>query len=222
MNKKFKWVMEEPALMDAQDQYQWLTYGSYDRLFVIDELWLQSLQLFSVEKIYLPLGGDDGVFKPMICKKDIDILFLDISSLPSNDLTTQLARKKIISLLREQGLNPFVLKKKLAADQLNQFYNRAKIVVYINPLLLKTDFANVVYDVLLSGAFLLTDYKTNADKLFNSQLTTFKNIDQLVEQLNYFLKHENEAQKRSEVLREIVLNKHTMTQRRDFISRKFI
>jgi hypothetical protein len=66
---KFKWVMEEPALISTKDQYRWLEYGSYDRLFVIDELWAQSLQLFPVEKIYLPLGGDDDFFKPLAAKK---------------------------------------------------------------------------------------------------------------------------------------------------------
>lgn len=215
MEKRFKWVMEEPALMDNDNQYRWLEYGSYNRLFVVDELWAQSLQLFSAEKIYLPMGGDDLIFKPISTKKDINVLFLDISSVPEDDLSTKLVRKKIIRWLRERGFNPFVFSKKTSGPVLNELYNRAEIIVYINPLLLKTDFSNVVYDILLSGSFLLTDHKTNAEKLFDGQLTTFKNSNQLVNHLTYFLNHEDEAKEKVKILQEIVLQNHTIRKRRE-------
>jgi spore maturation protein CgeB len=147
-------------------------------------------------------------------KKDINVLFLDF---PKDDLTTKFGRKKVLNYLREKGFNPFVLKKNIDSQRLNQFYNRAKIIIYLNPLLLKTDFANVVYDVLLSGSFLLTDYKTNAEKLFDNQLITFKTLDQLVGQLNYFLSHEKEAKTQAKILREIVLKSHTMRKRQEYL-----
>lgn len=210
--------MEEPAFIDPNHQYRWLDYGSYNRLFVIDELWAQSLQLLPVEKIYLPLGGDSVLFQPIASRKDVDVLFLDIPSLPGNDLTTQFGRRKILGWLRGKGINPLVVRGAVAGRQLNRFYNRAKVVVYLNPLLLKTDFATVVYDVLLSGSFLLTDHKTNAEKLFDGQLVTFTDVDQLADQVRYFLYHQQEAHERANRLRSIVFNRHTMGKRREVIA----
>lgn len=212
--------MEEPALIDSRDPYCWLDYGSCEKLFVIDELWAQSLQLFPNEKIYLPLGGDNSVFKPSVVEKDIDILFLDTPSLPEDDLSTKFGRKKYLNWLRNESLYPFVLKGNISSQKLNQFYNRAKVVIYINPLLLKTDFSNVVYDVLLSGSFLLTDYKTNADKLFDGKLATFKNLDQLIEKTNYFLNYQEETRERAEILRKIVLERHTISKRQELIKQQ--
>ena len=59
------WVVEEPAQIDSLNPYSWADYSYYDKFFVIDELWAQSLQYFSQPKIYLPLAGDEKKYKPL-------------------------------------------------------------------------------------------------------------------------------------------------------------
>ncbi|MBI3589601.1 MAG: glycosyltransferase [Candidatus Liptonbacteria bacterium] len=226
------WVMEEPAAIDVYHSTGWLNYSAYSHLFVIDELWAQSLQLFNIPKFYLPMAGDNRLYKKLSFQKDIDLLFVGSFFPDDRHIVSGFGRAILLSHLQQAGLNfkvrgdgfrkirYFFPKLKATApreDQLNKLYNRSKVIIYINPLLLKTDFSEPVFDIALSGNFLITDAKINTPKLFNNELVTITTARELLDTVESFLSDNNAREHISQKIRSIAFNQHTYHKRAEAI-----
>ena len=206
------WITNEPAIMaDSQNPHRWLNFVNYDHLFVVDELWQQSLQMMTVPKTYLPWAGND-IYRPLGLKKDIDILFMGEMTPANGYFSSGFGRALILNKLLKMGLPvtaivPGIQKffyyfpelkkyryinRSFSDYQLNQFYNRSKIIVYINDLMLKTDFDQAIFNISLSKDFVITDSKLNQEKLFGPNMVTIKNFEELLNKIKYYLIHEDE------------------------------
>ena len=225
------WVLEEPAAADIYHPFGWMNYSSYSRLFVIDELWTQSLQLFPAPKTYLPIAGDDAVYKSLDIKKDIEVLFVGSFFPEDRHIVSGFGRAVLLDCLNRAGFSVKVVgngAKKIRfffphlkvdavedsrAFSLNELYNRAKVVIYINPLLLKTDFDQHVFEIALSGAFFITDRKVNALKLFENELSVIHAPEELISETKRFLGDPAERDRIRKNVRSIALRRHTYRRR---------
>lgn len=206
------WITNEPAVMaDSRKPHCWLRFVNYDHLLVVDELWQQSLQMMTVPKTYLPWAGNN-IYRPLGLKKDIDILFVGEMTPANGHFSSGWGRALILNKLLKANLpitaiapgirkffyyfpelkNYRYINRSFSDYRLNQFYNRSKIIIYINDLMLKTDFDQAIFNIALSKNFVITDSKINQNKLFGSNLVTIKNFEELLDKVRHYLTHENE------------------------------
>jgi len=202
------WVTDEAATLDEDDPCRWFNFSAYDHIFCVDELWGQSFQLFPIPRSYMPFAGDVRAYKlGNNAKKDIDVLFLGDFFPPHPHTASGYGRAVILSSILHEGISVAVCGSGLRAiaryfpeirtaqviphpkssEARNALYNRAKITVFLNPMLLKTDFTSELYNIALSGAFILTDEKKNAKKLFGETLQTFQNRTELISKIKQYL-----------------------------------
>lgn len=227
------WVTDEAAALDEDDPYRWLNFSAYDRLYCVDELWAQSLQLFPIPKIYLPFAGDSVAYMPDIIDKDIDVLFLGDFYPSHPHIASGYGRAVILSSILNEDISvvgcgpgvrsmaPYIQRLKsvpvMALPESpaarNKLYNRAKIIICLSRMLLKTDYDPEIYNMALSGAFILTDGKENAKKLFGETLETFHTRSELVGKTKYYLLHDAERIEVAKKMRAVVAERHTYKDR---------
>jgi spore maturation protein CgeB len=106
--------------------------------------------------------------------------------------------------------------------ELSALYNKAKINVNLTQVQFIDSVPQRIYHLLNSGAFLLTNYSEELDKLFKTSvhLESFKNFEEMTEKVNYYMKNEDERIKIAESGQKEFLDKHRMKDRLLFICSK--
>lgn len=103
-------------------------------------------------------------------------------------------------------------------DNLNNVYNKAKIVIDINRIVIRNGFTQRAFDVPASGAFLLTSSKPIVNDLFvtsgeEQNIAVFKSAAELYAGIDYYLSHESERKDIAARGMETVLGFHTYDHR---------
>lgn len=95
--------------------------------------------------------------------------------------------------------------------QLPRLYNASKINLNITLFSLKTAVNQRVFDVPACGGFLLTDYRRDLNELFRlgKEVVSYKDRDELVELVRYFLRHPDEREEIAKRGQARVLKEHT-------------
>jgi spore maturation protein CgeB len=101
---------------------------------------------------------------------------------------------------------------------LSETYQRTKITVDINRLVIRDGFTQRVFDCLAAGGFVLTSHKKVVEELFSrsgpsQEIAVFTNETDLRRQIDYFLKHDDERRAIAERGRKKVLARHTYAHR---------
>ena len=104
-------------------------------------------------------------------------------------------------------------------DELYKYYSSCKILLNDHwEDMRDLDFpSNRLFDALACGTFVISDDIPSAKTLFDGNIVTYRDADDLDEKINYYL---NNPQKREELAKkgkEIVLNNHTFDNRVDEI-----
>jgi hypothetical protein len=229
------WITEEPANIEPRNPFRWLNFEPYSHIFAVDKLWAQSLQLFPIPKTYLPFGGFVPAEFSRMQKQDIDVLFVGdlfprypdtISGYGRRIILKKLLQANLISKAITPGFsktdflspelgeyNAKIIDRDFTTDEMVSWYRRARIIVYIGSLLFKTDFDAALYRMIFEGAFVITDFRTNADKLWDSALPAVKSINELQEKIHWYLLNEDERKKTAEKLATIASARHTYAER---------
>ena len=94
-------------------------------------------------------------------------------------------------------------------------YSSAKINLNISSHQLVTSLNQRAFDVPACGAFLLTDFKEDATRLFSpgDDIVIYRDLDDLKTNVDYFLEHEDERMDIAARARERVLREHTYAHR---------
>lgn len=100
-------------------------------------------------------------------------------------------------------------------ENLSNLYQRYKINLNISSLQLETSLNNRLFDVFASEAFLLTDYKSDLEKIVPQYIDkiTYQNVEDLNSKIEYYLVNENERKEITSEIKNIVLCNHTYMDR---------
>lgn len=103
----------------------------------------------------------------------------------------------------------------LSSEESVQVYRRAKIVLNMNT---EPPVAGVnlkTFEIAAAGGFQLSDYRSDVTKLFeiDKEITIFKNEEELVEKVRYYLAHETERKHIARAGWERVQRDHTLDKR---------
>lgn len=100
-------------------------------------------------------------------------------------------------------------------SDLNQAYSSCKILLndHWDDMRIKDFPSNRLFDAFASEAFIISDDFPSADSIFEGNLITYENVDDLNSKINYYLTHEKERKLKSKKGREIVLKNHTFNKR---------
>ncbi len=108
-------------------------------------------------------------------------------------------------------------------EDLAKIYNSTKVNININPQG-KSSINYRVFSVLAAGGFLLTDERDDLKKYFeiSKHLETYKNNDDLIDKIDFYLKNLNIAQKIAQLGRFEVIESNTFSARASYILKKAI
>ncbi|MDK2932827.1 MAG: spore maturation protein CgeB [Clostridiales bacterium] len=123
-----------------------------------------------------------------------------------------------VNLYGEQNFSEFTGRYMGVANHLDvmpKVFKISKINLNLTRIMFKSGLPMRVFDVLGSGGFLITNYKSDLDKCFEigKDLVVFDNMEDLREKVEYYLAHEDE---RLTIIRngyEKVKNQHTYEHR---------
>ena len=77
--------------------------------------------------------------------------------------------------------------------------------------------SNRLFDALACGTFVISDKIPSAETLFEGNVITYENAEDLNEKIKYYLSHDEERRMIAEKGKEIVLKNHTFDNRVDTI-----
>ena len=202
----------------------------YDHIFSHDPFYVNEMKKKGAKNVsYLPLATDPGQYRNIEVSEeeqsqyDFDVCFVGA---PFHN------RIKILDSLCEFKLGVFgdgwgiwhrlkfrkipeYYKGKASGEKVLKLYKSSKIVLNIHGPEAKEGVNTRTFDIPMCGAFELTDYKPEMDKLFKpgEEIVYYKNIDELKSLVRFYL---NNPEKRKVIIakgKERVLNSHTWNHR---------
>lgn len=239
--KKIKsavWFTEDPYYMDLSASLS----HYYDYVFTIDSAAMEYYRENGHKHTYqLPLATEPSIFQPMEVdhryKSDICIVgFPYPERLQYIQLLLQKTPYKITLVGKWKNLlYPYLTNPNLAIHEgwvepsvASKYYNGAKIVLNSHrPYNLQQNqnrvgiagktINNRTFDVAACETFQLIDYKEDLPKFFveNEEIAVYRDRDDLLDKINYFMKNEEERNKIAANARKKVLNEHTFKHRLD-------
>lgn len=223
------YVIDDPLLRRT-----WMhDIGAYSHIFVIDDSWMGYLEFFNPEKIFfLPQCADHRIFKPTNIKEDYDIGFGGNLGLRMPNAPSGFLRAQILNFLAEHGYkiiafapgikNTFEYYPALknidyfdgykSHKELNELYNRSKIVLSIHSPQFKTGLSPRVFEAAFAKSFQLIEYKKDIKKLLPGN-PSFKSNKELLKQVKFYLNNSDKRHKISEKEYQFSLKHHTFKSR---------
>ncbi len=140
--------------------------------------------------IFLTQGVDKGLFRPLSVEKDIDVCFVGSATKE---------RVGLIDYLRSRRINvthygPATENGAIYMEDLVRLYCRSRIVLNLNQS--SIGFSIRVFQVLGTGAFLLSEYCPDLARLFNKkeELDWFHTKEECAELITYYLDHPSDRE----------------------------
>lgn len=168
---------------------------------------------FSSPVRFFPFGMAKDIFN---CNKELKDRNIDIASIGSNDAGFYGKRRMAINAIKSH----FASKYRLSLDRKAYLHDLANI--YGNSKIVFNQSANTIKSINMRlfegmgcGALVFSDYVPGMEKLFieNTHYVSFKNQNELIEKMDYYLKNTEEAQIIATAAYEHLLNNHTYEHR---------
>lgn len=210
---------------------------AYDIVHLYDLIYsyeLTDIQLLEKENIYAkPSMGsfDEYQYFPMSCEKDIDVSFVGKMYPERKELLNRLMvdlpnvkfsfygeyaklRHPILFFQWLFSKKRRVFKNKnIHFSKTNEIYNRSKICLNVHCAQTKKGWSSRLPEILGSGAFQIVDYNEAIADEFHNCLYTYKNYEELVKSITYFLNHDEERNLIAKNGYEYVIRNHSMNHR---------
>jgi spore maturation protein CgeB len=140
---------------------------------------------------------------------------------------TELFRNKVVKMLSEnfnlkifgderwkENYSKNYCRKLDYYKDLPKLYKNAKIIVNVTSFQMNSAVNQRVFDVFFAGGFMISDYRSDYDGLFGTNVVpVYKSIDELQNLVKFYLNQEQERKKISEIIREIVTKNHLYSMR---------
>lgn len=230
------WMDSPPAGGQAKDVLA--GFGEGDVLFSVDRKWMTIL--YAPDDFhYLPVAGDPETFYQIEnAKKEYDVVW--VGSFPPQTGDGYL-RAKIIAEIPEKyrvaafgnGANYWVkyfpiLQQRvrsgslLSAEKLNEIYNKTEIILNIHSTSNVSSISGRTYEIALSGAFQLVDWREDLDILYpEGGLVSFRYAKEINGLIEEWMRKPEERARRAEKVREYTLNHHTWKRRAEEMLKHF-
>lgn len=168
---------------------------------------------FSSPVRFFPFGMSKDIFN---CNKELKERNIDIASVGSNDAGFYGKRTKAIHAMKSHFSSKYSLSfnKKAYLQDLASIYGNSKIVFNRSANTIKS--INMrLFEGMGCGALVFSDYVPGMEKLFieNTHYVSFKDQNELIEKMDYYLKNLEEAQTIATAAYEHLLNNHTYEHR---------
>ena len=175
----------------------------YDFLFATQKEGVQRLSEALKREVYwMPLACDPEIHKNENTEKIHDVGFVGSYGGAGSP------REEALLCVKNRFKNSFI--GNAPHKEMGRIYSASKIGINYS---LNNDINMRIFEILSSGAMLLTsEVEGNGfDELFRDgeHLATYKNKEELVEKINYYLLHDNEREAIAKRGYELVISKHT-------------
>ncbi len=184
---------------------------NFDYVFIAQRQYIDDFKRAGIERVFwLPLGCDPEIHGKRDVSKVYDVGF--VGSL--ND-------HKRIKMLEKISEKFNLHYERCFLEKMAEVYSKSKIVFNIS---VKNDLNMRVFEALCSGSMLITDEAKGSGltELFKDRehLVVFKNEEELIQLIDYYLKNDEERERIAEAGRREVLKRHTYSHRADEIIRQ--
>ena len=210
------WNISHPNKINYDD------YEKYDMVFIASENYAKTLENrlnTQVETLYQ--CTDPNIF--FTEKEDDlyeDILFVGMARGVYREIVKDSIRKGFDINIYGVGWKKFIDEKFIKGgfipnDELHKYYSSCRILLNDHWEDMKElDFpSNRLFDALACGTFIISDDVPSVESLFEGNVVTYKNADDLEEKINYYLKNPRECEEMALKGKEIVLKNHTFDNR---------
>ena len=115
----------------------------------------------------------------------------------------------------EYPVQEYVVQDYISNDEVGQAYHDAYILLndHWDDMKEQGIISNRIYDALSAGAFVISDYMPEIDELFEGVVVTYKDREDLLEKIDYYMEHEDERLEKVKLGQEIVRKEHTFSNR---------
>jgi spore maturation protein CgeB len=210
----------------------WDSLQYCDRVYLVDEAWVDRVQYLHPRVAYLPHAADEKTFYPLEGKQAYaaDAVFIGESF---NGTKDGLLRARIIRTLAESriktevygdpgwralladmpGLQHSVTCATVSPVEVNRIYNTVKIVLNIHHSQLTTGTNQRTFEIAAAGAFQLADFRPAIPALYQGCSITFTSPEDLLEKTRYYLAHDAERERLAGQARARTLEHNTYKHR---------
>lgn len=211
LQKKAFVIVDMEDLIDSRkDLIPILKYANI--IFTFDQNDVINLKQYNNNVIFKPAAYDNEVYKPLNIKKDIDVSFVGYMYPERRRLLNLLVKEHPeykYEFWGEYAPLRFPLKwlkwkfsyehkyfknKNIPPVEVNEIYNRSKIVLNIVRENQQDGWSSRLTQILGSKAFQITNYFDTVSKNFYNCLITYKNDDEYLNSIVYYLKHDKERE----------------------------
>lgn len=107
--------------------------------------------------------------------------------------------------------NEYIKGNSIDNSELHKFYSNAEIVLNDTMQNMKENgfISNRIYDVTASKGFLISDYMPEIEKIYGDAIPMYKNEEEFIKLINYYLKHPEKRKEKSEKAYQITISKYT-------------
>ena len=214
------WNISHPDMVKKEE------YELYDICFISSEKYAIKINN-EVNTIVKPLlqCTDPEVFNysPKNNLKE-DILFVGVTRGVYREIIKDVMQTDFDVSIYGMGWEEFIDKKYIKGqfipnEELYKYYSSCKILLNDHwEDMREWDFpSNRLFDALACGTFVISDKISSAETLFEGNIVTYDDVNDLNNKIIYYLTHEDERKEKAQKGREIVLNNHTFDNRVDTI-----
>ena len=217
-NKNTAWLISHPDLRTPEE------LKKYDHICIASEKLTEEYKnKYNLPASFLPQFSEPEKFYPSEnCKYQNDILFVG---------NTRGIYRETVKFAIEAGFNvsvygdewrKFIDKKYIKGNvikncELRKYYSNAKIVLNDHWQNMREHgfISNRIFDATASGAFVLSDYMPEIEKIYGDSVATYKTKDEFIEKINFYLDHPEERIKLAQKARQITLKEFTSSTQAD-------
>ncbi|MCK9152236.1 glycosyltransferase family protein [Methanobacterium alcaliphilum] len=211
-NFNIMWNISHPDMVSLEE------YNEYDHVFIASEKWAAKLK----DEVSVPV-------EPLLQCTDPEVFYPEPSSEYKHELLfvgngRRNSRKIIKDLLPTtkdfslygkywgDKVDPkYISGEHISNIELHKAYSSCEILLndHWDDMREKGFISNRLFDGFASGAFIISDEIDGAKEIFNNELVTYSDAEELNKLIDYYLEHEDEKNHKSEKCRDIVLKDHT-------------
>ena len=214
------WNISHPDMVETEE------YDNYDICFISSEKYANLLKnnVNTTVKPLLQCTDPDVFFNEEDTSITDDILFVGVTRGVYRDIVKDVLKTNHDVSIYGMGWEKFIDEKFIKGqfienNELHKYYSSCKILLNDHwEDMRDMDFpSNRLFDALACGAFVISDKIPSAETLFEGNIVTYDDADDLKNKIEYYLSNEHERKEKAQKGNEIVLKNHTFDNRVDTI-----
>ena len=210
------WNISHPDMVETEE------YDNYDICFISSEKYANLLKnnVNTTVKPLLQCTDPDVFFNEEDTSITDDILFVGVTRGVYRDIVKDVLKTNHDVSIYGMGWEKFIDEKFIKGqfienNELHKYYSSCKILLNDHwEDMRDMDFpSNRLFDALACGAFVISDKISSAETLFEGNIVTYEDADDLKNKIEYYLVYEEKRKMMAKKGKELVLKNHTFDNR---------